>query len=178
VIICLDIQHQGKPDHLRDRGAVNGSVEEVDLTRRYAAAADKELRRLGIDCILLSDGRYSDRQKRADSYGCSAYIACHINAGLAGRAGDRSEVYYWPGSEKGQTLAAHVTGELAPLCPWPVRALAAETDRVKGVMAGAKAPALCFEPGFLDGLVGESWLPANAEKLGVALARGIAAWAR
>jgi N-acetylmuramoyl-L-alanine amidase len=176
MIVALDIQHQGKPDKMRDRGAVNGDVEEVDLTRRYAASADKTLRAIGIDCILLSDGRYSDRQARADSYGASCYIACHINAGLSGRAGDRAEVYYWPGSTRGQALAAAIAVELGQVVPWPVRVLAAETDRVRGVMAGVKAPAICLEPGFIDGQQGAGWLPQHAEAIGAALARAIKSW--
>lgn len=177
MLVALDVQHTGKPFAWGDRGAAYGGLVEVELTRAYVNAADRELRRLGHEVVVLQDGTYGSRQTRADSYGASVYVACHINAGLAGRKGDRGEVYHWPGSTRGARIAAAVSVELLKVCPWTSKAIPAETDRVRSTISGVKATALCFEPAFLDGEAGLPFLrnALNVEAIGVALARGIAA---
>lgn len=177
MIVALDIQHAGKPGAWRDRGAVWDGVEEVDLTRAYAFAAEHVLRRRGVDVVVLSDGEYSTRWSRTNMYDPACYIACHANAGLGGRAGQRGEVYHWPGSSQGMPLAAEIAGRMTRL--WPTRALAASTDRVQNTIRGVQAPAICFEPAFLDaGDNGARWLVAHADDIGTALAEGILAWGR
>jgi hypothetical protein len=54
----------------------------------------------------------------------------------------------------------------------------AQTDRVKGCIAGVIAPAIVFEPGFMDGKEGAIWLPHNTEAIGKALAAGVIRWAK
>lgn len=176
MLVALDVQHAGKPFAWSDRGAAYGGLVEVELTRAYANAADRELRRLGHECVILSDGTYGSRCRRADEYGASVYVACHINAGLAGRAGDRAEIYHWPGSVRGKRIAEAVASELGKVVSWPCRPLPAETDRVRSTISAVKATALCFEPAFLDGAAGLPFLrvPANVELIGVALAKAIA----
>lgn len=175
MLVALDIHHRGKPGHWRDRGAVVNGVEEVDLTHRYAIAADRELRKLGWDCAILSDGTYQDRWARADAYGAAVYVACHVNAG----GGDRGEVYFDARSARGPALATAVVGALRQFAPWPVSGKATEPgERPYNTISGVRAVALCYEPGYLDSLNLDHrrWLVVHVEEYGVALARGIDAW--
>lgn len=178
MLIALSIDHAGKPNHPADRGAVAADgTTEVDLTRRYVAAADRELRRLGHDCIVLSDGAYADRWKRADSYRADVYVACHVDAG----GGDRGTVYYDARSKRGAALAEAVASILSRTVPWPCKAApCGPGSRPYTCIGGVRAVALVLEPGYLDCPV-EAHLRAlldDPEVIGVALARGIDAWAR
>jgi N-acetylmuramoyl-L-alanine amidase len=185
-LAVLDIQHRSKPGHWRDRGAVAFGVEEVDLTHRYAIAADRELRRLGWDCCILADGAYSERWARADAYGARVYVACHVDAG----GGDRGTVYYDARSSKGPALAEAVAVELRTVVPWPVKATPARPDSdgrpgnegeaPYACIRGVGAVAICCEPGFIDNPVEahRRHLVGAIEVVGIALARGIVAWGK
>ncbi len=58
MIIAATIGHAGRPSRLADRGAAFEGVEETSAVRRYTDALDRELRRMGHGCVLLSDGEY------------------------------------------------------------------------------------------------------------------------
>ena len=176
-LAVLDIQHRGKPGRWSDRGAVAFGVEEVDLTHRYALAADKELRRLGWEAAVLADGHYADRWARADAYGARVYVACHVDGG----GGDRGTVFFDARSARGPKLAEAVADALREAVPWPVLPRpTAPGDRAFNTIHGVRAVALCYEPGFVDcpNEPHRALLVERAEALGAALARGIAAWAR
>lgn len=184
MLIALDIGHRGKPSRLRDRGVVRDGVEETDLTTRYAVVADRELRRLGHECILLGDGEYADRWARADGYGAAVYAQLHVNAG----GGDRGEVFYDHRSSRGAKLAQAVAVELSRTWPWPSSAKACRPDtnnvardgdysEAYNCIRGVKAVAVVLEPYFIDGPRAARFL-VEAEYAGVALARGIHAWSK
>lgn len=184
-LAVFDIQHRGKPGRWSDRGAVAHGVEEVDLTHRYALAADRELRRLGWECCIIADGTYRDRWARADAYGAAVYVACHVDAG----GGDRGTVFYDYRSARGVVLAEVVAGELGRAVPWKVEAKPArpDTDGRPGnegeapyaVIQGVRAVALCYEPGFIDGPPSHRRvLDERIDDIGRAIARGIVAWGR
>lgn len=178
--VTLSVDHAGKPSHPNDRGAVWPGppvIEEVDLTRRYTAAADRELRRLGHVCVIMSDDVYANRWARTDAYKMDIYVACHINAG----GGDRGEVYHDRRSKRGAALAATVASILGRMVPWPCKAVSCGPgDRAFNCISGVRAVALCYEPGFLDCPVEphRRTLFDDPEGIGVALARGIDAWGR
>lgn len=177
MLVALDIHHAGKPSAPRDRGAHWDDVNEVDITRQYVEAAERRLVADGVDVVILSDGEYAARWVRANAYGVDAYVACHVNAGLDGRNGQRGEIYHWPGSKRGLPLATSIAERLGAACGWPTKPVAAATDRVRNTIRGVDAPAICFEPAFLDaGDHGARWLLANAAIIGTALALGILDW--
>lgn len=178
-IIVLDIQHGGSPntDHIADRGAVYDGVEEVTLTRRYADAADRQLRKLGHQVIVISDGNYSDRQARAEAYGAAVYVALHINAGQ----GNYGLVFHDYRSSKGPLLAKAIVGQMGKHFTWSQRVAAASPgdplggrawNCIKGV---GKPVSILLEPGFIDG-PHRADLIARIEEVGVALADGIHQW--
>lgn len=184
MLVAATIGHAGRLSRLRDRGAVAGGLEEVSLVRRYTDALDRELRRLGHDCILLSDGRYSDQWARADKAGSRVYLNCHVNAG----GGNRGEVFYDYRSPRGRALAEAVAAQLHREMPWHVWALAAMPDddgqprdedhtEAYRCIEGVRAVALCVEPYFLDGPM-VAWFVEHVDEVGTAIARGIDAWAR
>ena len=86
-MIYFDIQHIGKPHSRNDMGASIGDKPEQTeayWTSLYAFFAEMKLRSLGYECMRLSDGFYSSRHERVNSYASgntepSVYISCHIN---------------------------------------------------------------------------------------------------
>lgn len=190
MVVILDIQHAGKPNHLADRGASWRGVEEVALTRRYAAEADHALRGLGHDVVVLSDGLYSARWVRAHMLRGDAYVALHTDAGLAGRAPDRGTVISDYRSARGGKLAFAVAQVCTAALPWPVTPKAGRPDRdgqprdedlteayncISGLYE-LRPVGITFEPGFIDGALGQDWLRNHAEDVGTALAQGVHAW--
>lgn len=184
MLICATVGHAGRMSRLRDRGAAFEGVEEVHVVRAYLDAMDAELRRLGHDVILLSDGEYSDQWLRVDRYGAGVYLAGHVNAGK----GDRGEVFYDYRSARGRALGEDVAHALDEVYPWPVVAKACRPDddgqardedysEAFSCIRGVKPPAIVIEPYFLDGPRRGEFL-ASLPALGVALARGIDRWAR
>lgn len=184
--VVLDVQHQGRVSKPMDRGAYSQGFEEVELTRRYAGAADQELRRLGHQVFLLSDGEYRERWERADRYSADVYVACHVDAG----GGDRGTVFFDHRSSRGKLLAQCIAQELGQTVAWPVEAKQAhpDTDGIRGnqgegpyaTIFGVRAVAVCYEPGFIDSrnVLYRQFLIGRAEDLGLALARGIDMWGR
>lgn len=193
--IALDVQHRGKPDHPADRGAHWRGVDEVDVSSAYALEIDRELRRLGHDVHWLGCGGYAERWAISDARGADVYLACHLDAGLQGRAGDRGLVLHDYRSAKGAALAGAVAPELAKALGWPVKATPCRPDddgeprdedysEAFACIRGVKAVALVLEPGFIDGLKGAMlWAdPALRHRtciaIGQAVARSIDAWGR
>lgn len=178
--IVLDVQHAGKPDSPRDRGAPLGPRSEVWATRRLGLAMEEMFDTLGHDVFVLRDGSYSDRHKRCDALAPDLYIALHFDSGIGGR-GDRGAVFFWPGSTRGQAFAEKVATGAAAVCPWPVKPIAAVAtpaktwDRVRACIAGPDDPAILLELGFCDGSLGRSWLQdeASLRALGQAVARAV-----
>lgn len=193
--VALDVQHAGKPDHPGDRGAHWLGVDEVDVTRAYAAEIDRELRRLGHTVHWLGCGTYPSRWALADSYGATVYLACHLDSGLAGRAGDRGLVLHDHRSTRGAALAGIVAPDLTKALGWPVKAAPCRPDddgqardedysEPFACIRGVRAVALVLEPGFLDGAKGSQlWTdPALRHRtcvvIGQAVAVAIDAWGR
>jgi N-acetylmuramoyl-L-alanine amidase len=175
--IVLDVQHAGKPDAPRDRGAPLGTRSEVWATRRLGLAMEEMFDALGHEVLVLRDGAYRDRHARCDALAPDLYIALHFDAGIAAR-GDRGAVFFWPGSARGQAFAERVATASAGVCPWPIKptpATAPTWDRVRACVGGVKAPAILLELGFVDGAQGRTWLQdeANLRALGQAVARAV-----
>lgn len=193
--VAIDVQHRGKPDKPGDRGAHWLGVDEVDVSTLYAAEVDRELRRLGHTIHWLGCGSYPSRWALSDSYGADVFLACHLDAGLAGRAGDRGFVLHDHRSTRGATLAQLVAADLTAHLPWHVSAVPCRPDddgeprdedysEAHSCIRGVRAVALVLEPGFLDGARGaQLWTdPALRHRtcvvIGQAVAVAIDAWGR
>jgi N-acetylmuramoyl-L-alanine amidase len=160
MLVILDRQHCGQQNRWKSCGAVSPEgIQEIWLTDKYIHHCEWRLRSLGIDVVVISDGRYSERHERANIYAQTdpntVFIACHINAG----GGDYSAAFYDHRSSKGESLARCINDRLNARVeqfqnPRKTREVKAEPDNwtknalycIKGV-----APvAICWEPFFID----------------------------
>lgn len=188
MIVAVTIGHAGRPSKLKDRGAVYENIEEVTLVRRYTDALDQHLRKLGHDCILLSDGPYSDQWARADAYGAQVYLNCHVNAG----GGDHALLLHDHRSVRGMSLAESIVPYLSsvfgPASSLKVKVAPCRPDtngtprdadysEAFGTISGVRAVALCLEPYFIDGPRRAKFI-TELPAFGQAIAMGIDAWGK
>lgn len=197
--LYLDRQHFGKPHPKEDDRGVpvdrdgDGHAEttEADLTPRYIAAAKAAFEAAGHTVTLVPTGWYSTRH----AWVCedatrltavqrpAAYIACHLNAG----GGDYGLLVHDPRSTRGAALAQQVSASLREaFSVAELRRVVVSGDSarwsnafatIKGIYAGPSwLSGICFEPVFVDHhrpLLTD----ANLDRIGVALAEGVMAWA-
>jgi N-acetylmuramoyl-L-alanine amidase len=198
-LVIFDRQHAGKrSSRTKDLGAWgdldgNGkaSVDEMEamLTPAYILAAEGRLRELrpDIDIVVISDGDYAERHKRANNYACmyqeTVYVACHLNAG----GGAYGAVFHDERSRprSGPALAVAIASRLEGACTelvevHPRAASPSNTwARAYTTIAGLALPVgICFEPFFLDNPLHQQTLATTAglKRVGSALADGIVAW--
>jgi N-acetylmuramoyl-L-alanine amidase len=95
--VVVDVQHLYRANHPNDRGARflldNGThVWEADAALIYADAIGDWLEARGVP-VLRNDptrgiltGFYSARNRAAEAWQATAYLACHLNAGMGAYA--------------------------------------------------------------------------------------------
>ena len=161
--IAVDVQHRGKPTSLNDRGAVNSDgVEEVTVTSLIADALDACLRKQGHQVMTGMAGDYSDRHKFVNLTSMEFYFALHMNSGI-NKKRDYGLVLYDYRSTKGKDAADKLATELTKALGYEVRSVSCRPDtnsiardgdytEAFNCIAGVRCPALCLEPGFMDGL--------------------------
>lgn len=181
-LIAITIGHAGHPDSWGDRGACCVALEEVSIIREYVDALDKELRRLGYNVVILSDGSYSDQWKRADDYGADLYLNCHSNSG----GGNHGLVLFDYRSKVGPGLAMVLAQMLEAAVYWECHSRSCHPDddgqprdedytEAWNCIAGVKAVAVTVEPYFIDGPQ-VAWYLAHLWNVGKGLAKGIDSW--
>ena len=204
MIVALDRQHVGKPgkriDDLGAWGDLDGDGEYSDVLESEAIwtgiislHAEMELRRLGHSVYPMSHGRYENRHKDANSARVDVYVALHLNSLTGGRrtrsgqSANYAAVFYDGRSSRanGPALADAIGAELGKLPAigsrvriWPAKGTD-WTSRAFSTIRGVNAPAICYEPAFLDYAPHQEAFFQSAESvsvLGQALARGIHAW--
>lgn len=201
MIVALDRQHVGKPHRIDDLGAwgdLDGDGEHSDVIESEAIwtgiislHAEMELRRLGHSVYPMSHGRYSQRHQDANQARVDVYVALHLNSltggTRSGQSGNYGAVFYdhRSGQDNGPALADAIAAELGKLPAlrsklriWPARP-DNWTRRAFSTIQGVQAPAICYEPAFLDYERHQQAFFQSAESvavLGQALAAGIHAW--
>jgi hypothetical protein len=200
--VFLDRQHFGKPPpNDKDRGVEvdldgDGDVDsqEAMLTPLYIAAAKAHLEAQGHTVTVVEQGTYPDRHAQVcalakalpTSQRPAAYVACHLNAGH----GSYGLVVHDGRSSGGKRMADRVRAALrAEFTAEELSKVLVEAGQsgdwtrnayntIKGIYAGPSFLAgLCYEPVFVDthrGLLS----PANLDRMGVALAKGLIAWSQ
>ena len=207
MIVVLDRQHVGKPGkRLSDQGASNdlnhaGVIEaeerESAFTAMYLFAAEMELRRLGHQCLPVSDGLYSARHQRVNGYAAGrpsetwVMVAAHLNSLTGGTRSGQSGNYgavFWDhrsSPANGPALAAAIGEELGKLPElganvrlWPARGDNWTKNAFSTIRhLGARVVGICFEPAFMDHADHRPLFTASGmERVGQALARGLHAW--
>lgn len=176
--IALDRGHHGRTGGRRP-ATHEGRVEDV-LVRDYMAACEDALRALGHEVIVVSWGRYEDRQ-RAHRF-ADVYVAGHVN--WNDPPGDYALCGYDHRSTLGPVLARAVARRLGeewgevlsgarPKAARPDDWTAGMYHVIAGVYEG-RAVGLCVEPGFINCEEHEAmWTPKGLQMTGRALAVGI-----
>lgn len=189
-VVFLDRQHIGQIRKPSDLGAFSRLVgrHEAEMVADYFNAAELAFRKLGIDVIPVSDGRYSDRHMRVLEYanqggaGKYVYVAGHLNAG----GGDYGAAFYDHRSTMGANCATFIADALSEHCPELERTLQIKAqpndwtlhafNTIKGIFVGRPC-AICYEPCFVDKEAHVPLLePQGLERIGEALAFGINKW--
>ena len=163
-LVIVDRPHSGKPDRVRDLGCwsdLNGDgkadqdEQEAVISAKYALAIECELRELDRLVIPMSDGVYSARHARANSYAGDytrcVYLTCHVNAG----GGSYATTFYDARSATGPDLAKRIASALSfpTLANSHARACSgAKNARAYSCVKGLTRPiGIVLEPFFLDG---------------------------
>ena len=167
MIVFIDRQHAGKPDKVADRGAsrdidgdgiISAEEREAIWTARLSIELEILLIDMGINVMPISDGRYSDRHQRVNTYanminGQAIYLAMHLNAG----GGKYGAYFFDHRSKKGASLAAAMATQLEITIDIlsEAKAISASPDdwtrNAWNTIRGVGAPvAICCEPFFMD----------------------------
>jgi len=182
ITIYVDVQHSGKPDKPRDRGATGNGWDEVGATRLIANGIEHAcVTYADVHCIILSDGRYSSRHKRVNDYhnrigGKAVYLALHLNA-LDSKP-HKGVIFFHYQSKKGPALAQAVADAIKPAVGPTIPTPCESGDWTRNAYAtirGVREPiALCLEPFYIDSPAAKEWLFAEAlEALGVEIAAAV-----
>lgn len=186
--IVLDRQHIGKPNNPDDLGAYSevSQQHEAHMVGRYLLETERTLRRFGHHVIVLSDGYYSHRHKRANNFfaketGACIYLAGHLNAG----GGTYSALFFDHRSSMGATAAMFIGAETAKIEGLAdIRRIKAQPDdwtknafnTIDGVYAG-RGCGICLEPFFVDAKAHSHLMSDESLVLvGNAIAVGVDAW--
>lgn len=167
--IVIDPGHSGPSEP----GACAGGVTEASLVMRIARFTCEELRLNGHDVRLTRDGPIEDseldwRSTLANDWGAELFISVHCNAASRIEA-EGTEVYHYPGSEKGEKLATLIQYHLT-------EALLTENRGVKTanfqVLRETDCPAVLVECGFITNPVDCGMLTDTLEqwRIGAAIA--------
>jgi len=187
-MVILDRQHIGKPNKPDDLGAYSELSQEYEahMVGRYLLETEWTLRKLGHRVVVLSDGHYNNRHKRANEFfareaGACIYLAGHLNAG----GGNYSAIFHDHRSAMGAAAALYIKDALGKIdglessktlqaqpSDWTSNAF----HTIDGIYAG-RGCGLCLEPFFIDAKQ-HSHLMADEglEQVGNAIAVGVDAW--
>jgi hypothetical protein len=189
-LVVLDRQHTGKPSKMDDTGAYSQIVQEHEahMVAHYLLEVECTLRALGHSVVPISDGKYSERHRRANALfkeysGPCVYLAGHLNAG----GGSYGALFFDERSAMGEDASAFVAKELKEvLNGMAVKCLASKRsdwtkhafNTIAGVWSG-RGCGICLEPFFLDDPEAKDLMSTDGlVEVGNAIARGIDAWAQ
>ncbi|MFP7494465.1 N-acetylmuramoyl-L-alanine amidase [Terribacillus saccharophilus] len=172
--IAIDAGHGGK-----DSGAAANGILEKNVVLPIAQKTEAKLEAQGADVIMTrSDDTFvelEDRAAAANAAGADIFVSIHANASSATSASG-SEVYYYPGSSSGQSLAASVQDNL-------VNQLGSQDRGIKSsdfnVLRNTSMPAVLTEIGFVTNAAEADKLASDAyqDKAATGLAQGVREYA-
>lgn len=115
------------------------------------------------------------RRSNADSY--KLHLALHSNASPPQSAGKirGSQIYYYPGSSRGQNAADIFAANIKKIYPLPDRVQTVPTSTL-GEVVRTKAPAILIEIAYHDNPEDARWIRNNLDEIAENLARSIAAF--
>jgi N-acetylmuramoyl-L-alanine amidase len=185
----VDVQHLYKLDRPDDRGArfelANGThLWEADAAMLYAQAMVSWFKERGA-VVLTNDpstgtlvGSYGRRNRAANAWGASVYLACHLNAGGGNYALAEYPAGY-PGSTLARMITAQLTSDFHDLIPSTNQFPLAKGQRghvCVGEVSSAIG-AVLLEPFFGDHPKAQALLaPDRLIAVGQSIAAGVAKW--
>ena len=145
--ICLDPGHSGPVEP----GACAGGATEAQVTLEVAKIAGRMLEKFGHQVLLTRTGDVDNdwlswRCEAAWNFGAEIFVSIHCNA-AASPSANGTEVYYYPGSETGHSLARCIQSELVALCRTTDRGV--KTNDEWTVLRETACPAVLAELAFI-----------------------------
>lgn len=172
--IAITIGHGETEGGSYDPGAINGNYQEFRIAKEIGKAAAEKLREYGADCQLVNyDGSLSlkERIRRFRRKEADLLAEIHLNSGS--RTASGSEVWYYPGDEKGKRAAAEISAAIAEALHLPDRG--AKASDYYGIIRQTGPTACLVETCFISSSDLEKVKnPAGQKAAGEAVAEGIA----
>ena len=145
--ICIDPGHSGS----FEPGACAGGVTEAAVTLEIARITARMLQKYRHKVLLTRTGEVNNdwltwRCEAAWNFGADIFISIHCNAHASSEA-NGTEVFYFPTSENGHTLARCIQEEVVKSCRTADRGV--KTNDEWTVLLETACPAVLVELAFL-----------------------------
>ena len=145
--ICIDPGHSGP----FEPGACAGGVTEAAVTLEIARITARMLQKYRHKVLLTRTGEVDNdwltwRCEAAWNFGADIFISIHCNAHASSEA-NGTEVFYFPTSENGHTLARCIQEEVVKSCRTADRGV--KTNDEWTVLLETACPAVLVELAFL-----------------------------
>ena len=145
--ICIDPGHSGS----FEPGACAGGVTEAAVTLEIARITARMLQKYRHKVLLTRTGEVDNdwltwRCEAAWNFGADIFISIHCNAQASSEA-NGTEVFYFPTSENGHTLARCIQEEVVKSCRTADRGV--KTNDEWTVLLETACPAVLVELAFL-----------------------------
>jgi len=157
--ICIDIQHNGKPDK-EDWGAKDPfdfDEHEVWWTLQYGAALALSLKEFGHSVFVISAGSYRQRAEYMNQMNLDLALCCHVNMmpESARGEGEAGKLFYDHRTSEAHLKKIYKAAKLlTENLPWPTNTQPSSPDDwtadAYNVQKYYKCWTLCLEPFFLD----------------------------
>ena len=177
MIICIDPGHSG--DY--EPGAVRGIYKEAALTLKIAHHVKSHLEAFGYDVVMtrtdeIDNDLLQPRVDTANAAAADVFVSIHINAAINEQASG-FEIYHYPSSRLGNSLAVNVQRSLIRVVNLPDRGI-----KTAGwyVLRYTNMPAIMVECGFLSNPVDRMYVASSQGQwyFGEAIAHGIHCYCR
>lgn len=154
---------------------VNGGTEEYYMNK-IADAMEPYLRASGIGFVRNTPDMTavsSIRQSNAGNY--DLHLALHSNAAPEDRYGTvrGTDVYYYPGSVRGQRAAEIIAENLRKIYPLPEKVRTLSTTRL-GEVRQPKAPSVFIEFAYHDNEADANWIKENINEIAANVVQSLA----
>ncbi len=161
---------------LQESNPYNGGGNEEYYMNLVADAMEPYLRASGIDFVRNNPEDSLTRtiaNSNAGDY--DLHLAIHSNASGGDRAGKNTgvQVYYYPGSARGQRLANVIADNYKGLYPDPAKVTTISSSNL-AELRRTKAPAALVEVAFHDNPSDAQWIRENIDGIARTLSRSVA----
>lgn len=152
----------------------SGNTNEMEQCRRIADACEAELNTYeGVEVKNDQTNSMANRVSNSNKWDATVHVCFHTNAstnGTDGKVGG-TRVFYYADGTVGERISKCVFEQLAPLTAGSDKCIPYPTlYEIKNTYA----PCVYIESEFHDNAIQAQWIIQNADKIGKAIATGIA----